>query len=377
MIERLHAVVAHAAFVPADERARFARQIRTSPPPGAVVVETCHRVEVHAAGSDPAEMLDELPDGVRRLHDRDVADHVVALAVGLRSAIVAENELLHQLRTSVDEARSRGRLPAELDRLFDHALRAGRRGRSWLPARRPSLGDAALDLAPQPLSGRTVVVIGTGPMGRLAVAGAVRRGARIVVASRTRERADAVAADHHATVAELDPGPLVGEAAAIVVALAGPWTIGPETAAALLDGRAHVVDLSAPPATPAAVRVALGPRFVSIDDLAVRTTPIGDERLVGRLRDLAAATVDEYVDWLARDADRAAARTMAERAETARSIELGELWRRLPHLEAAERSEIERMSRHLAERLLREPLARLGDDSDGRREQAARELFGL
>jgi hypothetical protein len=35
------------------------------------------------------------------------------------------------------------------------------------------------------------------------------------------------------------------------------------------------------------------------------------------------------------------------------------------------------MTEHLAERLMREPLTRLGRDVDGRHEAAARELFGL
>jgi glutamyl-tRNA reductase len=53
------------------------------------------------------------------------------------------------------------------------------------------------------------------------------------------------------------------------------------------------------------------------------------------------------------------------------------LWRRLPGLDRAAREEIDAMSRHLARNLLRTPLARLAEDADGRREQAARDLFGL
>jgi hypothetical protein len=35
------------------------------------------------------------------------------------------------------------------------------------------------------------------------------------------------------------------------------------------------------------------------------------------------------------------------------------------------------MTRHLAERLLREPLERLGRDADGRTERAVRDVFAL
>ena len=56
---------------------------------------------------------------------------------------------------------------------------------------------------------------------------------------------------------------------------------------------------------------------------------------------------------------------------------IGRLWRRLPNLGRREREAIEHMSRQLATQLLRDPLTRLGDDRDGRRSQAARDLFDL
>jgi hypothetical protein len=49
----------------------------------------------------------------------------------------------------------------------------------------------------------------------------------------------------------------------------------------------------------------------------------------------------------------------------------------VPTLNDEERDEVERMARHLTERLLATPLDRLGNDVDGRHEQAARELFRL
>jgi hypothetical protein len=49
----------------------------------------------------------------------------------------------------------------------------------------------------------------------------------------------------------------------------------------------------------------------------------------------------------------------------------------VPTLSDEERTEVERMTRHLTERLLATPLDRLGQDVDGRHERAARELFRL
>jgi hypothetical protein len=49
----------------------------------------------------------------------------------------------------------------------------------------------------------------------------------------------------------------------------------------------------------------------------------------------------------------------------------------LPDLEPEARDAIEAMTAHLAARLLREPLERLGRDPDGQGERAVRDIFAL
>ena len=88
-------------------------------------------------------------------------------------------------------------------------------------------------------------------------------------------------------------------------------------------------------------------------------------------------TTTEFMDWFNAHDRRAAAQALAEQAESERTAELTELWRRLPGLDPAARLVIDGMSQRLAARLLREPFERLGQDSEGRHERAVRELFGL
>ena len=373
----LGAVVADARTVPAVDREALGRRLRSAMPTASVLLETCHRVELYQArDSLVASLVDDLPSGARLLEGEAVAAHAIGLAVGLRSTVLAEDQLLHQLRRSADAARSRGRLPVELDRLFDVALRAGRRGRSWLPAGRPSLADLALDLLAEPIGGRPVLVVGSGEMGRRAAMAATARGANVAVASRTPEHAAAVAQKLRVEPAALDPGPAAASLAGVVIAIRGPWQIGEDTIRTLAASRPWVIDLSAPPALPVALRDALADRCVSIDGLAQDLGP-REDRLVQRLRRLAETTLREYLDWSGRGPQRAAARAMADQVEAARDSALADLWQRLPALPAAERQEIERMTDHLAQRLFQEPMDRLGRDVDGRHERAARELFGL
>ena len=397
----LVALVAHARSVPATERATLAEVLRAAAPAGSVVIETCHRIELYASAMMPGDLAatigDHLPAGARWLDADDAARHAVRLAVGRDSAIVAEDQILHQVRVAVRDARARGGLPVELDRLFDLALRAGRRARSWLPARRPSLADVAIDRVLESRTRRsrrgrahrrldgTVLVVGAGEMAGLAAHAAAARGAHVVIANRGSERAAVLAAEVGGSVAPIDPGPeIASTASGVLVALSGPWRPVEATVTAIRASGAFVIDLSAPPALPPELADSLDRRLTTIDDLADdgldgiggRAEPAAD-RLLARLDTLVDETVEAYRAWQRREPDRALARALAERATAARSMELAALWSLVPSLGAHERAAIEQMTERLTERLLRDPLERLHEDDDGERGRAAQELFRL
>lgn len=380
--ESIVALVAHARHVTADERQRFAGRLRETAEPGGLLLETCHRVELYAM-SDPAlgGLTAILPLGGDLLVGDEAARHAIAVAVGLDSVVVSEDQVLHQLRTSVAAARRRGGLDPVVERLVAVGLRAGRRARSWRQDPPRSLADvalAAIERRVGRLHGQRVLVVGAGEMALLAVQAASAAGASVSVASRTADHATALARRVGAATVPFDPGQTAGDIVGAIVALRGPWSIGPSTIELLVSGSAIIVDLSVPTAVPGELTRRLDGRFVSADALAV-----GDGHAEtmsprhARLRELVDEALAEFDDWLARRAQRITAAALAERAEAQRQAELDELWRRLPELEPEVRAAIERMSRHLAGRLLREPLERLGRDANGRAEQAARELFAL
>jgi glutamyl-tRNA reductase len=229
------------------------------------------------------------------------------------------------------------------------------------------------------VDGRPVLVVGAGKMGRLAVRSAVAAGASVWVANRSPERVIPLASEAGARVEAFDPGPTIDRFAAIIIALAGPWTIAQATVDSLAGSSTVVVDMSVPAAIPSCVVQQLDPRFVSADDLAFAETgpAADDDRSLARLDALITETTAEFCAWLELRDGRAAAAAITARADRERDAELDLLWRQLPDLDTETHDAIERMSRHLARRLLREPLERLGRDADGRHERAARELFGL
>ncbi len=375
-----HALVAHARNVPAGERERLADRIGAAGGPG-LLLRTCNRVEYYTSDPQLIRRVDTgLPAGVAVLEGDDAARHVIAVAVGLDSVMLGEDQVLHQLRTSTAEARRSASLDPVIDRLVSLALRAGRQARSWRSGPSPSLADAALAAVERrigSLAGCRILVVGTGEMGRLAVNRARAKDAIVTVASRTVEHARDAARQAGIDAVPMDPGTVARDLVAVVVAIRGAWSLSGTTTEALLDGRAVVVDLSVPSALPEALLDRLGERFVSIDRLATEPASRDARADVPRMHALVDATLTDFTSWLHGRGGRVAARALTERAEHERLAELNQLWQRLPALEPEARTAIERMSRHLASRILREPLERLGRDADGRAELAARELFTL
>ena len=359
---RVVALVAAAPDVDATRRAAILPAAQARVVAGRdILLATCHRVEVFRSAD--AEAIDI--DGARRLEGTAAADHVIRLALGLESAVIGEDQVLHQLRLALTEGRRVRPIGGDLGLLVDRALSAGRTGRSWRPAMVTSLAERAFDLATErigPLDGRRVLVVGAGAMGRSAADAARRGGARVSLASRDPGHASEVAGRLGVDTVDLDPGAsAIRDVDLVVIALAGAWLIGPTTRAALID-RPLVIDLSMPPAIDAATRSALGPRGVDIDGLGVdvATNPVL-ERYRARLERLAGQTLEGYLATVA-ERRRSRAQRLADRIERERADALAAWLRQRPALDGVAVEALDDLSRAVSARLFREPLARLAQD---------------
>ena len=376
------ALIAHARGVPSVAREAFAAKCHALQGNDAVIiVHTCHRVELYVAldGFGKGE-LPELPPGGLRLEDAAAASHLISVACGLQSAVLGEDQVLHQVRETYTLRHAERPLNPVLDRLFQVALTAGRRAHEWFGGSKRSLGDAALDEIEQragTLKDQPILIVGAGSMGRLTAQAAARRGAQVIVTSRTAERAVCLARNVGgravACAADGTLPPVVG----VVVALSGPWQAHALDAQRLVDSGASVVDLSSPPAVPDSLQTLLGDRFVSIDDLSWGPQAELPGGLRGRLEQLVAGSGREYCRWLLARDSTPAIQAMSEAAEGRRLSEMEWLLRRLPNLSEQERALIDQMSHRLVGGILHAPKSALRLDESGDLGRAAWELFGL
>jgi glutamyl-tRNA reductase len=278
-----------------EERSRFERAVETHVAESEwIVLSTCHRVEVYGLGALPD--IEAHPYG--RVETGGAAvRHLVRVAAGLESTIVGEDEILHQVRDALKQARSSRSLDGRLQRLFETAIAAGRSARAGRTAPGGNLAQKAMAWLEQRtrLQGRTVLVVGAGRMGSSLAHAARSAGANLTIASRDAGKADRLAQTYGgrgidlASAAELAP-----QSAAVAVALAGPWHEFRPAPGNLPP----IADISAPAAIPTDLTARLNGDFLGIDDLYTDARPVPGGYVSEAVRVVIAKT-DEYMRWLA------------------------------------------------------------------------------
>ncbi len=396
------------AAISGDTLTKLLRDVvQAEPVAEAFVVSTCNRVEVyadvgrfHAGVTAICELLArhcgmpryELTQYLYVHYEDRAVSHLLAVAAGLDSMVIGEDQILGQVRAAVKLAAEHGTVGRVLGDLGRLALRTGKRARAETGIGRagPSMLSAAIELAggAGALAGRDVLVVGAGAMSGLAVATAARSGAAsIVVANRTRSRAERLAASVSATrAAGLADLPAAMAAADVVISCTGaaaPVITRDMTSAALTTGRGALVilDLAMPRDVEPAAAGLPGVLLVGMDQLREHAAAIaGDD--IAAVRAILEAELAGYQS--AMDAARVAPTVVALRAKAGKVVD-GELarlaWLSADGLSGHALDEIAQTVRRVVDKILHAPTVRVKElaGSPGGEEYAAalRVLFDL
>lgn len=380
----------------------------------ALVLATCNRVEVfaeverfHGGVSDISRILarqagatvEELAPYVTVHYEDQAVTHLFSVAAGLDSMVVGETQVLGQLRAAYALAREERTVGRALHPVAQRALRVGKRvhAETGIDRAGASLVSVALDRTEShtgPLTGRTVLVVGAGSMGALAATTLARRGASVVVSSRTEAHAARLADAVDGRSAGLADLPAELAAADVLVTCTGATgvVVGTDVVATAMAGRGSrplvVVDLALPRDVDPAVAGLPGVHVVDLALLQGERAE-SDGPLPGSVAvaDIVAARAMIEAEAALLRAERQAAEVAptvsALRMQAAEVVdaELLRLAGRLPDLDARARAEIARTVRRVVDKLLHEPTVRVkelagspnGTDYAG----ALRALFGL
>ena len=187
----------------------------------ALILSTCNRTEVYWSGSASGA---ELSQWLERHHGNDLdlaaslylhqesraVEHAFSVASGLDSMVLGEVQILGQLKDAYRIAQESGSTGPILNKLFQAAFSAAKRIRTEtrIGANAVSLASATVSLARrmfEDLSVHNALLIGAGDMNALTARHFMSAGIkRMVIANRTLERAQALAAELKAQAVSLD-----------------------------------------------------------------------------------------------------------------------------------------------------------------------------
>jgi glutamyl-tRNA reductase len=224
-----------------------------------LVLSTCNRLEIYATSDQPAQAISQLEPLLEvasplsyHLFSGAAANHLSATAAGLNSMALGEAQILGQLRDALSRARQMDATGPHLEWWVQQSLRIAKTARkeSELDDLAPSVIGLAFAEAglPRDCSELTAVVVGTGAMGSLAVSHVVGLGfRRVVVLSRSAERAGELARRYQVSSQVLTELPRVLPEADLVVSCTGGQDV--QLSSDLLSNVRHpltVLDLAMP-----------------------------------------------------------------------------------------------------------------------------------
>lgn len=362
----------------------------------AVLLSTCNRVELYTAAAD-AESAPSREQVVQFLADYhglvvdDVAQQVVAftreealrhlfsVAASLDSMVVGEPQILAQVKEAYRIATDREYTGPLTNSAFQAAIRVARRvtTETSIHKRRVSIPSVAVaDFAKsifERFDDKLVLLIGAGDMGRETAQYLVAEGAKqIVVMNRNRERAEILANEFAARVAdwsELDE--LLVQSDLIVTTTSATEPIVTVDRYRQIEAQRYqrplfVLDLAVPRDFEEAVGERLGVYLYSIDDL--QETCEANQRERDKEWPRARKIIDEetkrfLADWNHR-ATGPTIKRLREQANEIKSLELDRLLNKLDGTDPKARKEIEISFDRLVNKMLHPPLESLRDEAE-------------
>jgi glutamyl-tRNA reductase len=381
---RLVAFLWHQRSAPLDTRERLLAVLPHATA-GGVLLETCHRVELYVAVAGSTASREWIADraGLAEIdrasmsvaEDADAAAHLFRVASGLDSVVAGEPQILRQVRRAYTGS---ARPHPALARLFERALHVGRTVRrdAGLATER-SVGSLAVDEIVRALpdaASATVVVVGAGEMGKLAVRALAHRVGRVIVANRDTAHGAAVAEAYGASSISLADLPRILFQADALISAAD--TRGEILTAELLRARLGsgpllLLDVAVPRSVGREARGLRGLDYRTVDDLpgAAASAPVA-AIAAGSAR--CAAEAERFVRESAVDRVEIIVALRA-RAEDLRRQKLDRALRRLSHLAPRDRRIVEALTTTLVDALLYPPTVALREDRAG--PEAALALF--
>jgi glutamyl-tRNA reductase len=253
-------------------------------PWGVVILSTCNRTELYVSAHTRLDLPEALchavgvcpqtyGDKFYTLTDRDARIHLCEVACGLKSRVFGEEQILTQVKESIDIARTKKYTDASLETAFRLAVTAAKKARTWAMPKttKPSSAGRAVEMISEAfggIAGKRAVVIGSGEMGRLAASLLVQREAIVTITTRRYHTGAAQIPEGVRPIAYEDRFSAMDGADIVISATRCPYfTITLEQWLSCAAPPKFLVDLAMPRDIDSAIESVAGVRCVNIDEI--------------------------------------------------------------------------------------------------------------
>ncbi|MDG6988207.1 MAG: glutamyl-tRNA reductase [Nitrososphaerota archaeon] len=332
------------------------------------LLSTCNRFELYFVSSEPKKsyvsLLRHLQDAtgiaggdseLYRLEGEKAVEHLFRVASGLESVVVGEPQILSQVRGAGVSSRKKGNSKGMLSPLFDRAYRVGSRVREaygFAPGE-ASLSDLALDAVDRAgAEKKSVMLIGTGKMIRLAARRLKGKAKRLYVVSR---RKVPPAGLEWCTLVKYPDLKKVAKRCDVIIS--ATTARRPVLSASDLSGRKArvVVDLGMPRNVSDSVKELPNVKLFNLDDLAKMASPWKVNPHLKVADGAVAKEAHEFYQWLVQTRMSATLANLYSWAEAVREEELKRAVSRLGNLSWRDKHVVDAMGRRIVSKILARP----------------------
>lgn len=374
--------------------------------PHGIILSTCNRTEIYTVDGDGFDgekaSLDffkarlktddtEFLKFVYRLKDKAAAEHLFRVASGLESLVVGEFEVLGQVGNALEAAEKAGMANLPLRQIFHRAVGTGRlvRKETGISKNALSVSSIAVDLAADivgDLKKCRLLVIGAGEAGRLVAKVAKERGtSEIIIASRTLERASALASKLGGKPVRHSNLPEELCSANIVVTCAGAprYVLHFDHVAQAMKTRTKqplvIIDIALPRNVEPEVGKIKDVFLYNIDDLTGISNQNRKQRegAVQKAEKIVMKEADKFDSWWQDFEARPVLIALMQKADYIRATQLNKTIKKLPQLSDEQQANLEAMTKAIVTNILKDLIAYLKTNGNGYQTELVKELFQL
>ena len=374
-------------------------------------LSTCNRVEAYTVAKEVdvgfsaiQEFLvathlslssEELQPHLYWYSDERAIAHLFRVAASLDSMVVGEPQILGQVKEAFETALTHHTSGVILNKLVQKAISVGKgvRTQTRIAEYAVSISYAAVELSKKVFSNleeKTVLLVGTGEMGKLAAHHLVNQGVKqVILTTRNTQRAFSLAERFNGTSVPFEEFRTVLPKADIVLCATGAphYVISGEDVQWAVRQRMNrpmfLIDITVPRNIDPAVKDVDNAFLFDIDDLKNHVGQNQEERRkeAAKAEEIVKQEVDVMLSWLRGLEATPTIVALRKRAEEIKKTELTKTLMRLGNLSPKERSAVEGLASAITNKLLHGSLVTLKSEAQSKNGfvfiEAARRFFDL